>query len=168
MICKQILGNLFDEALIHDNEELIGFETVNLTWDECAKRIHRKTTNFNRVIGISLPVQTSLRHGDFLSRDTENKIVVFVEPCEVIVVFAKNSKELGLIAYEFGNRHLPLEVTAEGQIILLPDGPTEELLNRLHVDYEKQIRRFNPIPKGGGHHGHHHHSADSVTTHHHI
>ncbi|WP_018393237.1 urease accessory protein UreE [Bacillus sp. 37MA] len=160
MICNQIVGNAFEDGLAHENEELL--ETVELTWDECAKRILRKKTNRGREIGISLPLQpqTSLRHGDILIRDEEGIVVVSLQPCDVFVVFSESTKELGLIAYEFGNRHLPLEVTDSGEIILLVDDPTKVLLNKLHVYYETQCRRFQPIPKGGGHHHHdddHHH-----------
>ncbi|WP_018393312.1 urease accessory protein UreE [Bacillus sp. 37MA] len=166
MICNQIVGNAFAEGLSHENEELRGFETVELTWDECAKRILRKKTNRGREIGISLPLQpqTSLRHGDILAREGKGKVLVSLQPCDVFVVFSESTKELGLIAYEFGNRHLPLEVTDSGEIILLVDDPTKVLLNKLHVQYETQCRRFQPIPKGGGHHhhdhDHHHHDHD--------
>ncbi|WP_051404949.1 urease accessory protein UreE [Bacillus cihuensis] len=158
MICNQIVGNIFEDGLSNGNEELRGFETVELTWDECAKRILRKKTNRGREIGISLPLQpqTSLRHGDILTREEEGTVLVSLQPCDVLVVFSESTKELGLIAYELGNRHLPLEVTDSGEIVLLIDDPTEVLLNKLHVHYETQCRRFQPIPKGGGHHHHDH------------
>lgn len=156
MLCEKILGNTMDEGLSFDNEELHGFEVVQLSWDECAKRILRKKTSRGRDIGISLPLQTTLRHGDYLIRDEKGTVLVYLMPCDVFVVFPKSAQELGLTAYEFGNRHLPLEVTPNGEIVLLTDGPTEDLLKRLNVRYEKQSRRFHPIPKGGGHHHHHH------------
>lgn len=169
MICNQIAGNVFEDGLANENEELRGFETVEVTWDECAKRILRKKTNRGREIGISLPMQpqTSLRHGDILTREEEGTVVVSLQPCDVFVVFSETTKELGLIAYEFGNRHLPLEVTDSGEIVLLIDDPTEVLLNKLQVHYETQCRRFQPIPKGGGHH-HHDHNHDHDHTHGHV
>ncbi|WP_339226186.1 urease accessory protein UreE [Oceanobacillus sp. FSL K6-2867] len=156
MFCNEILGNSFEDGLSLDNEELNGFETIELEWDECAKQILRKETNLGREIGISLSHQPSLRHGDILIRDNENTVAVYVKPCKVLVISPQSTKELGLVCYELGNRHLPLEVTNDGKVILLPDDPTELLLDKLHVKYEKQTRRFQPIPKGGRHHHHQH------------
>ncbi|WP_372814463.1 urease accessory protein UreE [Paenibacillus sp.] len=180
MICTEILGNSFELELAQDNEELYGFEIVALTWDECAKRILRKNTDLGKVIGISLPLQTTLRHGDILFRDEEHTVLVFVQPCEVLVIFAESVRELGTLAYELGNRHLPLQVTEKGEIVVLPDDPTEALLTKLGARYERQSRRFQPIPKGGGHHHHdvrtghgsshghsHTHAASHGHSHHH-
>lgn len=152
MICQDIKGNIFDQDLLTVNEELYGFEIVAISWDECAKRILRKKTDLSHEIGISLPYQTTLRHGDILLQDDEHMILVFVQPCEVLVSFAASIQELGVLAYEIGNRHLPLQITEKGEIVLLPDQPTQLLLKKLGAHYEKQSRRFQPIPKGGGHH----------------
>jgi urease accessory protein len=154
MICKDIKGNIFEQELIANNEELYGFEIVAISWDECAKRILRKKTDLGKEIGISLPFQTTLRHGDILLQDDEHTILIFVQPCEVLVVLAASIQQLGILAYEIGNRHLPLQITEKGEIVLLPDHPTEVLLSKLGAHYEKQSRRFQPIPKGGGHHHH--------------
>lgn len=154
MICKEIKGNSFELELTSDNDELYGFEIVALTWDECAKRILRKKTDLGKEIGISLPFQTTLLHGDILFQDEEHTVLVFVQPCEVLVIFAESIQELGVLAYELGNRHLPLQVTEKGEIVVLPDNPTEVLLKKLNAHYEKQSRRFQPIPKGGGHYQH--------------
>lgn len=169
MLVQKVVGNTFEEGLSLHNDDLFGFEIVALTWDECAKRLHRKVTEAGREIGISLPLNSSLRHGDILYRDDDSMIVVFVQPCDVLVVQPDSIRDLGRVAYEFGNRHLPLEVTDRGEIVLLPDGPTELLLDKLSVRYEKVRRRFHPIPKGGSHrHDHHHgHSHDHSHSHDH-
>lgn len=159
MICTEILGNSFELELAQDNEELYGFEIVALTWDECAKRILRKKTDLGKEVGVSLPLHTTLRHGDILFRDEEHTVLVFVQPCEVLVIFAESVQELGTLAYELGNRHLPLQVTEKGEIIVLPDDPTEALLTKLGARYERQSQRFQPIPKGGGHHHHDDHTG---------
>jgi len=161
MICRRILGNAFDEGLAAGNEELSGFETVAVTWDECAKRILRKKTNAGREIGIRLAGAQTLRHGDILAKDEEKTILVFVQPCEVLVVRPISVRHLGIVAYELGNRHLPLEITESGEIVLLPDDPTKMLLSRLDAGFASEVRRFRPLPKGGGHH-HSHHDGEAM------
>jgi len=157
LICTRIWGNVFEEGLAADNEELRGFETVAVEWDECAKRILRKTTRSGREIGIQLAHQTLLRHGDILAREGDAPaIVVYLEPCEVLVVRPESVRQFGVVAYELGNRHLPLEITDKGEIVLLPDDPTKLLLAKLNAPFALETRRFQPIPKGGGHHHHHH------------
>jgi urease accessory protein len=156
MLCSKIVGNVFKWELT--NSELDGFEKVNFTWDECAKRILRKHTSLGREIGISLPIGTTIHHGDILFQEESEEskaILAYNLKCELLVVSSYNIREFGRIAYELGNRHLPLEITEDGEILLLPDQPTKLLLNKLNAHYVTQFRRFSPIAKGGGHHHDH-------------
>lgn len=151
MICTKVLGNVHVTDVMKSLNESYNYEKVTLTWDECGKRILRKRTDQGREIGISLPLGTSLRHGDILFREDSDIVVAYVLPCEVFVVYPDNIREVAIVAYELGNRHLPLEITENGEILLLPDKPTETLLGKLAVHVKKELRQFTPLSKGGGH-----------------
>lgn len=144
MLCTQILGNAFDSGLTSGNEELYGFEIVALNGEESSKEL-RKKTDLGREIVISLPPNTLISHGDILYRDEDNTILLFLQTCEVAVVYADSMRQIVNLAYELGKRGLSLELSDDGQLVLLPDRGTLEWLEKLNVRYELQIRRFQPF-----------------------
>jgi urease accessory protein UreE len=56
----------------------------------------------------------------------------------VWVIRPRSNEELFSLALELGNLHAPVEFD-EGQILVAPDGPVEEVLERMQLTWE--IRR---------------------------
>ncbi len=79
---------------------------------------------------------------------------MFSFSCEVLVIFAESVRELGTLAYELGNRHLPLQVTEKGEIVVLPDDPTEALLTKLAPAMKGRADGSSRFPR----------AADTITT----
>jgi urease accessory protein len=96
-----------------------------------------------------MPPGIVLRHGDILFDDTQMRLVVEVVPSEVLVVKPRSVTELGRLAFEFGNLHVPAELHHE-EIRVSPDGPVIEVIERLGVPSTLETRRFQPIFAAGG------------------
>ncbi len=140
MLCEQILGNIGD---------FTGVDTVDFTWNELARRAFRKRTASGLEIKILLRLGATVRNGDVLA-EAEGKpaIVARVLPCEVIVVKPLTFQQMAELAMEVGNLHAPAEVTAEGELLILPDGPVEAVLKRMSLPYALETRAFSPLRCG--------------------
>ena len=107
MICEKILGKL-------ENMNIQGktLEYVDVEWHEAFKKIHRKTTNTGREVGIRLGdsvLKTGLLEGDVLYADQELIIAVRTPPCAVLKarVSPHHPEMIPKVCYEIGNRHAP-------------------------------------------------------------
>ncbi len=142
MLCEQILGNI---GTLHPD----GLDTVDFAWNELARRAFRKRSAGGIEIKILLPLGVSVRDGDVLAeRDGKPAIVARVLPCEVIVVKPPTPTALAELALEVGNLHAPAEVTPDGQLLILPDGPVEAVLKRMGIAYSLETRLFSPLRCG--------------------
>ncbi|GBE33606.1 urease accessory protein UreE [bacterium BMS3Bbin06] len=69
----------------------------------------------------------------------------------MIVIFPENTMRSAMIAYEIGNRHLPISL--EGSNIVTPyDRFIEEFLRMESINYERRREAFEPMRRGD-HHG---------------
>ncbi len=105
---------------------------------------HAQALRAGREVEILLPLGVGLRHGDVLLDDERSRVVVNIVPCPVLVVRPKDVQEMGVLACELGNLHVPVEVTPT-ELVVLSEGPTLEVLRRYQASYEKQVRRFAPL-----------------------
>ena len=108
MLCEKILGKLKDFDLTGKTVEYVDIE-----WHEAFKRIHRKTTDSGREVGIRLDdsvLTRGLFQGDVIYADENLVIAVNTPPCEVIEVSLEpgHEKYVAKVCYEIGNRHAPL------------------------------------------------------------
>jgi urease accessory protein UreE len=124
-------------------------EIVDIPWHECAGRALRKTTRAGHAVGILIPLGVSLRDGDVLAREVEGGrrdiLLVHVPPCDVWLISPANAHQLAQIALELGNLHVPVEVTATGELVVIPDGPTRQVLDQYRVLYKPAVRVFAPL-----------------------
>ncbi|PFO09009.1 urease accessory protein UreE [Bacillus sp. AFS076308] len=147
MIIEQIVGNVED---IPSSGRHI--EKVYLSSDDLVKRIQRVTTDHGKEVGIRLKEPKDLIDGDILYMDEHNMIVISVMNDDLLVIQPANIKQMGEIAHQLGNRHLPAQFEGEDMLVQF-DYLVQELLEQLDVPYSRQIRK---VKKAFRHIGHHH------------
>lgn len=150
MIIEEIVGHI--DELDSDLVARIHKEKVYLESSDLVKRIQRVKTDHGREIGIRLSESRELNAGDVLYMDEKNIILVEVFPDDVIVIEPRNMNEMGTIAHQLGNRHLPAQFE-EDKMLVQYDYLVEELLEELGLPFVREKRR---VKKAFRHIGHSH------------
>lgn len=132
MILDKILGNIKDMEDIHCHVERIYLES-----DELLKRVLRVTSDHGHEYGISLPKDSEMRDGDILFNDGHNMVVISVKEDDVIVITPRDINEMGEVAHNLGNKHLPVQIE-DGKIIIQYDYLIEKFLQDLQVNFERK------------------------------
>lgn len=137
-----------------EREEIIRrhIEKVILESDHLVKRVQRVKTDHGREIGIRLKEARDLVAGDVLYMDEKNMIVIDVMADDLLVISPKSVFEMGTIAHQLGNRHLPAQFEADVMMVQY-DYLVEELLNELNIPYKREKRK---VKKAFRHIGHSH------------
>ena len=135
-----------------DKEELIKRhkEKVYLESADLVKRIQRVTTDHGTEIGIRLKEPRDLIAGDVLFMDEKNMIVVDVISDDLLVISPRDLKEMGTIAHQLGNRHLPAQFE-ENDMLVQYDYLVEELLQELNIPYKREDRKVKQAFRHIGH-----------------
>ena len=132
MILDKILGNIKDMTDIHCHIERIYLES-----DELLKRVLRVTSDHGHEYGIYLPKGSEMKDGDILFNDGHNIVVISVKEDDVIVITPRDINEMGEIAHNLGNKHLPVQIE-DGKIIIQYDYLIEKFLQDLKVNFERK------------------------------
>ena len=132
MILNKILGNIEDMKEINCH-----IERVYLESDELLKRVLRVTSDHGHEYGISLPKGSEMKDGDILFNDGHNIVVISVKEDDVIVITPRDINEMGEIAHNLGNKHLPVQIE-DGKIIIQYDYLIEKFLQDLKVNFERK------------------------------
>jgi urease accessory protein len=147
MIIEQIVGNI-SEVGLQDRH----VEKVHLNSEDLVKRIQRVSTDHGKEIGIRLTEAKDLTDGDILYMDPHNAIVVSVKEDDLLVIRPVSLQQMGEIAHQLGNRHLPAQFTAE-EMLVQYDYLVEDLLERLQIPFAREKRQ---VKEAFRHIGHHH------------
>ncbi len=138
MIIEKIVGNIHDMASSEMEERHI--EKVRLESTDLVKRVQRVKTDHNREIGIRLKVAQDMLDGDILFMDDKNMIVIEVKPDDILAIQPKDIHEMGVIAHELGNRHMPAKF--EGNEMLVQyDYLVEDLLKKKGISFKREDRK---------------------------
>lgn len=159
MICEKILGML-------DELDVAGktVEYVEIEWHEAFKKIHKKTTNTGREVGIRMDdsvLTEGLYEGKVIYMDDGLVIAVHTPPCEVIRVTVKPDHRFmaAKVCYEIGNRHAPLFYGEDEYTFITPyNEPMLQMLSGLHgVEAKKEMRKlaFDKRVSASVHNHHH-------------
>lgn len=148
MIVDKVIANTND--LVREEIEGRHMEKVYLDSADLLKRIQRVKTDHGREFGIRLKSFKSLKVGDILFMDDKNMIVVDVHSDDLIVISPRNVNEMGTIAHQLGNRHLPAQFTAT-EMLVQYDYLVEELLQELDIPYEREQRKVEEAFRHIGH-----------------
>ena len=147
--------------MLHLTQRLSGLAPVQLTLSLTAEERSRSRHYFEAELGqgvyLQLPRGTVLRQGDLLqSKDGTTVVQVIAKPEPVMVVTAQTSLQLLRAAYHLGNRHVPLEVTAD-YLQLAPDSVLKAMLEQMGLQVSEQSLPFQPETGayGSAHHSSH-------------
>lgn len=159
MLCEQVLGKLKD---IDTNGKTI--EYVDIEWHEAFKKIHRKSTESGRDVGIRMDdsiLSRGLLQDDVLYMDDELVIAVNTPPCEILSISLTpgHEKTAAKVCYEIGNRHAPLFWGEDdASFITVFNEPMEQMLSKIHgVIVKKETAKLNFDRKiSAAVHNHHH------------
>jgi urease accessory protein len=145
LIIEKIIGNV-------ENMGLNGrhIERVYVSSDDLVKRIQRVTTDHGKEIGIRLKDPKDLKDGDILFMDQHNAIIVSVTEDDLLVIRPVSIKQMGEIAHQLGNRHLPAQFD-EDVMLVQYDYLVEELLVQLNIPYTRENRKVKQAFRHIGH-----------------
>lgn len=149
MIIEEIIGNI---ANLSKEEQQKHVEKVYLENSDLVKRIQRVKTDHGNELGIRLKNPVDLEYGDILYMDENNMIIVDVNHEDVLVIQPRSINEMGDIAHQLGNRHLPAQFDGD-EMIIQYDYLVEELLKDEGIPFERQDRK---VSKAFRHIGHSH------------
>lgn len=147
MIIEEIQGNI---ANLSQDEKQKHVEKVYLENSDLVKRIQRVKTDHGNEIGIRLKQPIDLQYGDILYQDDTNMIIVDVNSENLLVIKPRSLKEMGDIAHQLGNRHLPAQFT-ETEMLIQYDYLVEDLLKELGIPYSHEDRKVNQAFRHIGH-----------------
>jgi urease accessory protein len=147
MIITEIVGNLVDISSAGRH-----IERVYLSSDDLVKRIQRVTTDHGKEVGIRLTAPKDLVDGDILYMDERNMIIVSVTSDDLLVLRPSSMKQMGEIAHQLGNRHLPAQFEEEVMLVQY-DYLVVELLVQLEIPFTREERK---VKKAFRHIGHSH------------
>lgn len=148
MIVDKVVTNTKDM----DTEEITKrhVEKVYLDSDHLMKRIQRVETDHGREIGVRLKDPKDLEAGDVLFMDDKNIVVVDVHSDDVIVISPRDMNEMGDIAHQLGNRHLPAQFEGADMIVQY-DYLVEELLEQMDIPFQREQRQLKEPFRHIGH-----------------
>ncbi|OLN23027.1 urease accessory protein UreE [Domibacillus antri] len=147
MIIEAVVGNVET-----DERRALHTERIFLASDDLVKRIQRVKTDHGREIGIRLHEPKDLQNGDILYCDEKNMIVISVLADDVLTIMPKSIGQMGEIAHQLGNRHLPAQFEGN-EMIVQYDYLVEELLQQLEIPFRREERQ---VKKAFRHIGHSH------------
>ncbi|MDW7614848.1 urease accessory protein UreE [Peribacillus simplex] len=148
MIIEKIVTNI--DAMDREDIAKRHMEKVYLESANLVKRIQRVTTDHGREIGIRLKELRDLKAGDVLYMDDKNMIVVDVLSDDLLVISPRSLNEMGTIAHQLGNRHLPAQFE-ENNMLVQYDYLVEELLEELQIPFTREDRKVKQAFRHIGH-----------------
>jgi urease accessory protein len=112
-----------------------------LTWEQRSKTRQRIASQAGREIAIKLPTGTRLPPGTVVCIGEGFHLRVAAAVEDVWLVDAAEAGTLARVAYEIGNRHLPIEIQTHAVAVLF-DHTLQQLWKRLGVRAERVRRPF--------------------------
>ncbi|MDY0409852.1 urease accessory protein UreE [Paracerasibacillus soli] len=139
------INDLKKEELLNRHIEKVYLESADLV-----KRIQRVKSDHGRDIGIRLKNPRDLVAGDILFMDDKNIIVIDVLKDDLIVISPRSIEEMGNIAHQLGNRHLPAQFEGD-EMMVQYDYLVEELLQELRIPFKRENRKVKQAFRHIGH-----------------
>lgn len=124
-------------------------DSVALTWEQRCKSRQRLLTRRGREVALALPTGTQLRAGDLLPTP-EGLISVELAAEDVLLIRQRDPQEAAFVAYQIGNRHLPLEIDTHG-LKTLYETALETYLRQHAIAVERTSLPFSPVTAMSGH-----------------
>lgn len=133
---ERVIGNIKEHNL-----QGLEIDVLEIDWFDTAKTIIRKKTRQGRELGIRKN-STPLEEGDILYQDHAVAIVVEIKPTVCIVFKPKNYRDMGVICFEIGNKHIPIFINNAAEVIVEYENPLFYLLERFGYQPRKESRKL--------------------------
>ena len=124
-------------------------DTVSLTWDARQKSRQKLQTAQGQELALALPTGTRLHAGDLLPA-MGGWIEVHLAPEEVLLIRPRDLREAAFVAYQIGNRHLPLDIAEDG-LKTLYQPVIEAYFSQQKIAAERVELPFTPLSATSGH-----------------
>jgi urease accessory protein len=124
-------------------------DSVALTWEQRHRSRQKLLTVQGRNVALALPTGTRLQAGDLLLMP-EGLIRVECAPEDVLLIRPRSLQETAFVAYQIGNRHLPLEIV-DRDLKTLYEPVLETYLRQQSIPVERAQLPFTPISATSGH-----------------
>jgi urease accessory protein len=131
-------------------EQLLIIDTVSLTWEERQKSRQKLRTAQGQEIALALPTGTRLDGGDLLPV-MDGWIEVHLAAEEVLLIRPRSLRETAFVAYQIGNRHLPLDIAEDG-LKTLYQPVVESYFSQMRIATERVQVPFTPVSATSGQH----------------
>ncbi|MEB3293109.1 MAG: urease accessory protein UreE [Synechococcales bacterium] len=116
---------------------------LSLTAEERTRSRLHCTTDEGQAVYLQLPRGTILQEGNWLEAQTGQTLQIRAKPEPVMTVNTAFPLALLQAAYHLGNRHVPLEITAN-YLRLSPDPVLRDLLEHRGLTLLDEIAPFQP------------------------
>jgi urease accessory protein len=124
-------------------------DMVALTWEQRQKSRQKLLTAQGKEVALALPTGTRLHAGDLLPT-AEGWIEVQLAPEDVLLIRPRSLREAVFVAYQIGNRHMPLEIVDQG-LKTLYEPVLEAYLVQQGIPAERTQLPFTPLSATSGH-----------------
>ncbi|ARD42053.1 urease accessory protein UreE [Actinomyces gaoshouyii] len=163
MIITEIVGSI--GSLSPEELDSCHIERVRMPLSDLTRRIQRVRTDHGRELGIRLaPGAADLRAGDILARDERSLVVIELESTDVLVIAPATIEQMGVVAHNLGNRHLPAQFFGpeedfeglgghDGVMVIQYDHTAEHYLERIGVPHIR-LQRAMRVPFRHAEHTH--------------
>jgi urease accessory protein len=124
-------------------------DRLALTWEQRQKSRQRLVTSQGRELALALPTGTRLSAGDLLPTP-DGWIEVQLAPEDVLMIQPHSLQQAAFVAYQIGNRHLPLAIDDQG--LKTPYEPVlEAYLRQQAIPVQRTWLSFTPVSAVSGH-----------------
>jgi len=130
-------------------ETRVIIDRVALTWEQRQKSRQKLVTMQGCDIALALPTGSRLQGGDLLPVPGGWIAVEFALE-DVLLVRPRSLQEIALVAYQIGNRHLPLEIGDHG-LKTLYEPVLKTYLEQQGIAVERAQQPFTPVSATSGH-----------------
>jgi urease accessory protein len=124
-------------------------DRVALTWEQRQRSRQKLLTMQGCEIALALPTGTRLQAGDLLAAP-EGWIAVELALEDILLILPRSLPETAFVAYQIGNRHLPLEIAEHG-LKTLYEPVLETYLGQQGIPVERTQLPFTPVSATSGH-----------------
>lgn len=136
ILIESVIGNVREQS-----PEGLAIDVLDIDWFDTAKTIIRRKTRQGRELGIRKD-STPLEEGDILYRNESLAIIVEIKPTECIVFKPENYRDMGVICFEIGNKHIPIFINEAAEVIVEYENPLFHLLERFGYQPKKEERKL--------------------------
>jgi len=150
MIVQEVIANVSNIAA--DDRKI---DLLQIEWFESAKKILRKQSDGGMDLAIKfLREGQRLHEGDILFEDATKRVIVYIKPCDAIVIQPLSLLEMGTVCYEIGNKHLPVFIQ-DDQVLIPFEDPLFSWLGAAGFKPKKEFRKLQNLLKSNvSPHGH--------------